>query len=256
MATQEGIPRERGLYDTVTLSICLFCFVLHYLGWLSTWWLLSKTSSALIYDADHIFHKLKMTTSRHVLMNKSHRFWIFSLKQKQKQTSPNYILSCILNSFKCMLTSQKSDSPPFLVPVCSILPTVNPLQPYRCRLRLTKKSLWGCWKGRASPVPTTEQRVGGGLSPEPHPSLGWVPTSSELSKPPVGKAWMGPQQETWMLSVCHHASAFCLRWAHSPSLPWSWHKRESARRNHLNSKAATHLILKFREFIKHMASFA
>lgn len=33
MATQERIPREGELYY---MSICLFCFVLHYLGWLST----------------------------------------------------------------------------------------------------------------------------------------------------------------------------------------------------------------------------
>lgn len=114
-------------YDYVLIQFCFHNFdrlttdlpSLHG-GWLC------KNSSALIYGADHIFHKLKVTTSRHVLMNKSHRFWVFPLKQKQKQTSPNYILSYILNCFKHMLISQKPGTSSFSVPDCSILPRMHP----------------------------------------------------------------------------------------------------------------------------------
>lgn len=70
----------RGEEDhCVALSTFSLCFVLHKLKRLITDLHVLhsddlKNSSALIYGADHIFHKLQMTTSSHVLVNKSHRF--------------------------------------------------------------------------------------------------------------------------------------------------------------------------------------
>lgn len=185
-------------------------------GWLC------KNSSALIYGADHIFHKLKMTTSRHVLMNKSHRFWVFPLKQKQKQTSPNYILSYILNCFKHMLIAQKPGSssqflsalsfPKWTHPCSTEADMGSPVEPRR----LLEK------QNASSP----HHRAEGWERPEPRvtsfPGIGAHFVGAVHVFPGSGKTWMGWQQGTWMLSDCHHpSSSLCLGWAHSPIVFWS-----------------------------------
>ena len=185
-------------------------------GWLC------KNSSALIYGADHIFHKLKMTTSRHVLMNKSHRFWVFPLKQKQKQTSPNYILSYILNCFKHMLISQKPGTSSFSVPDCSILPQMNPPQLYRGRHGLTRRASEAAGKTECLQPPPQSRGLGEAWAQSHILPWDWCPLPGSCPSPGSGKTWMGWQQETWMLSDCHHpSSSFCLGWAHSPIVFWS-----------------------------------
>lgn len=162
-----------------------------------------------------------MTTSRHVLVNKSHRFWIFPLKQKQKQKSPNYILHYILNCFKHMLTSQKPGSSSFSVPICPILPSLT--HPGRADAdRAHQQSLWGCLlKGLSASCLHHRLEGCGGPSPEPHPSLGLAPTTSELSKPQVRENMNGTTAGAMSFqSTTSLASFFFLGWAHSPIVPW------------------------------------
>lgn len=163
-----------------------------------------------------------MTTSRHVLVNKSHRFWIFPLKQKQKQKSPNYILSDILNCFKhcwnscSVLTSQKPGDSSFSVPVWSILPLVNPTQHSRDRHGLTSRAFEATGKAGQS------KGLGEAWAQSHILPWDWCPPAGRCPSPRSGKTWMGQQQETWMSSVGHHSSAsFCLGWAHSPLVFWS-----------------------------------
>lgn len=78
--------RDRKYY----IRACLLCFVLQSPRRLTTSLHVLhsddyKNSSAVIYGTDHIFHKLQMTISGHVLMNKSHRFCIFPLKQNKNK---------------------------------------------------------------------------------------------------------------------------------------------------------------------------
>lgn len=201
-----------------------------------------------------------MTTFRHVLVNKSHRFWIFPLKQKQKQKSPNYILHCFLNRFKHMLTSQKPGSSPFSVPICPILPTVNPPQPCRGRQGPTNRVFEAACPRRLQPPPQSwglrrlEPRA------TPFPGTG-AHRLRAVQAPGQGKhEWDHSRRQE--LPVCllshpppspHPASFFFLGWAHSPIAPWyptrkalSQYTREGARRNHLSSKSATHLLRKCR----------
>lgn len=52
-----------------------------------------------------------------------------------------------------MLTSQKPGSSPFSVPVCPILPTVNPPQPCRGRQGPTNRAFEAACPGRLQPPP-------------------------------------------------------------------------------------------------------
>lgn len=229
VATQERVPGEGGLGCSFVYMLALCCFAQLQetrsgSASLARWWLCTN-SSALIYGADlwadHIFHKLKMTTSRHVLVNKSHRFWIFPLKQKQKQKSPNYILHYILNCFKHVLTSQKPGSSSFSVPICPILPSLTHPGPADAD-RAHQQSLWGCLLKGLSASSLHHRLEGcGGPSPEPHPSLGLAPTTSELSKPQVRENMNGTTAGAMSFqSTTTLASFFLLGWAHSPIVPW------------------------------------
>lgn len=114
-----------------------------------------------------------MTTSRHVLMNKSHRFWIFPLKQKQK--SPNYILSYILNCFKHMLTCWPHRTwQLFPLGSCLLCPPCSwPIPALQMQAGAHQQSLWGCWRSPVPPAPTTEPRAGGGQPrATPFPGMG------------------------------------------------------------------------------------
>lgn len=190
-----------------------------------------------------------MTTSRHVLVNKSHRFWIFPLKQKQKQKSPNYILCCILNCFKHMLISQKPGGSSFSVPVCPILPTVNPPQPCRCRQGPTNRAFEAaCPKGWVPPASTAELRSLQRPKPRatPFPGTG-AHHLRAVQAPGQGKhEWDHSRRPE--LPVGHHpgvgSQSYCSLVPTRKAL--GQYIRENARRNHLSSKRATYLILKYK----------
>ena len=109
-------------------------------------------------------------------------------------------------------------------------------------------------------------RAGGWGRPEPtatpFPGRG-VHLLRAVQAPGQGEhEWDNSRRPECFLSATTHLSPsawggltvlFFLR-AHQEVL--SQHKLEGARRNHLSSKLATHLILKFKEFTKYMVSFA
>lgn len=202
-----------------------------------------------------------MTASRHVLVNTSHRFWIFPLKQKQNQTSPNYIL--VLICFKHVLTSQEPGNSSFSVPVCSCFPqwthpspreadTGSPVEPLRLLEKLRASSLHRRAEGSRRPEPRATSFPGIGAH-----LLGAVQAQGQ------GKhEWDDSRRHECFLSTTTHLllsawgglTVLLFVGAHQEIL--SKHKKESTRRNHLKSKPATHPILKFKDFTKHMVSFA
>lgn len=263
----------RGEEDhCVALSTFSLCFVLHKLKRLITDLHVLhsddlKNSSALIYGADHIFHKLQMTTSSHVLVNKSHRFWVFPSKQNKNKKSPNYILSDVPNCFKHMLTSWKPGISSPSVPLHSNLLPAN--TPRTMDVGTAhQQSLWDSPKARVSPAPTPEQGSGGwgGLSPEPPPFPGIGTHLLRAGQgPSQGKnEWADSRRRDSFpsMSPVFLLSAEVGSWSQcfleNTRKSMGQHKRESTKSHlsYLSSKTVTHLFLKFFKFTKPMVSFA
>lgn len=152
----------------------------------------------------------------------------------------------------------------FLLSSCLPYSPINPPQPYRCRLCLPNKAL-RLLKGLSTY--RTHRRADGWGRPEPRatpfPGMG-AHLLRAVQVPGQGKhewdhSW---RPECFLSTTTTHLALsawggltilFFLR-AHQEVL--GQHKRGSARRNHLTSKPATHLTLKFKECAKHMVSFA
>lgn len=158
-----------------------------------------------------------------------------------------------------MLISQKPGSSSFSALVCSIQPLGNPPQPYSCRHRPTNRAFEAAERAQhSSPHRRADGWGGPGPRATPFPGTG-AHFLRAVRAPGQGRyEWDDSRRHECFLSatLCLPPSAWggltvlLLLGAHQENL--GQHERERTRRNHLNNKPATHLILKFKKFAKHM----